>query len=150
MKDRVMRRIFFLTLPLLAAVAQPGCAQQQKVEECNAFVTVINGGIDKVQKITAASPDGGTAVGDLRALADEMDAIATQAEAATINIPELQKLSGDYKAMANEVAAAARELATAVDNVDGEKMKKAQERIVAAVQKEDPLVEQINRFCQTP
>lgn len=135
----------------IALLALGACGEQQKVEECNALVGVINEGIDKVQKITTAAPDGGgTAVSDLRALADEMDAIAKKAEAAPITIGELQKLSGDYRAMATEVAAAARELATAVDNVDGEKMKKAQERIVTAVQKEDPLIEQINRFCQTP
>jgi methyl-accepting chemotaxis protein len=142
-----MRKAALVWISLLALGA---CGEQQKVEECNALVGVINEGIDKVQKITAASPDGGTAVNDLRALADEMDAIAKQAEAAPLTISELQKLSGDYRAMAAEVAAAARELATAVDNVDGEKMKKAQERIVTTVQKEDSLVESINRFCQTP
>ena len=142
-----MRTTALIWISLLALAA---CGEQEKVDECNALVGVINEGIDKVQKITAASPDGGTAVNDLRALADEMEAIAKKAEAAPLTIGELQKLAADYRAMATEVAAAARELSAAVDNVDGEKMKKAQERIVKAVQKEDPLVESINRFCQTP
>lgn len=129
-----------------------GCGSSPKVKECTAFVGVINTGVEKVQKLITASPDasGGSAVEELRTLADEMDTVAQQAEAASLTLPELKKYSGDYQAMAREVAAAARDLATAVDNVDSEKMKSAQDRIVAAVAKEDPLVEEINRFCQTP
>jgi len=52
--------------------------------------------------------------------------------------------------MVAEVATAARELAGAVDNVDVEKMAKAQTRMEKAVKREDPLVESINTFCRTP
>ena len=38
----------------------------------------------------------------------------------------------------------------AVDNVDMENMTKAQTRMDVAVKREDPLIEQLNKFCQAP
>jgi methyl-accepting chemotaxis protein len=137
----------------LLALAIPcltSCAEQTKIKECNALVGVINAGVEKIQKGTTLSPDAGTAVTELRTLADEMDAIAKAAEAVELSIPELKKFSQDYKDMAIEVAASARELAQAVDNVDMEKMTKAQTRMDRAVKREDPLVEEINKFCHAP
>lgn len=119
-------------------------------KECSALVTVINDGIDKLIKITSATPDGGAAATELRAVAREMDGVAQQAAAVELTLAELQQLSGDYQAMVEEVAAGSRELANAVDNVDSEKMKQAREKIAKAVAREDALVERVNRFCQTP
>ncbi len=126
------------------------CGDRRKVEECSALVTVINTGIDKVIKITSATPDEGAAVNELRSVATEMDGVAEQAAAVQLSLAELQQLSGDYQAMVREVAAGSRELADAVDNVDTEKIKTARESIAKAVAREDALVEQVNRFCQTP
>ena len=41
--------------------AAGACGSQQKIEECNALVAVINQGVEKVQKGTTAPPDGGAA-----------------------------------------------------------------------------------------
>ena len=49
-----------------------GCGGQKKIKECNALIAVINSGVEKVQKGTRASPDGGTPVSELRALADDL------------------------------------------------------------------------------
>ncbi|MEZ4446494.1 MAG: hypothetical protein R3B72_45870 [Polyangiaceae bacterium] len=127
-----------------------GCGSQTKIEECNALVGVINTGVEKVQKGVSATPDGGAAVGELRSLADELEAIAGEAAKLKLTLPELTKFSGDYQTMAKNVATAARELADAVDNVDVEKMSEAQTRMETAVKQEDPLVEQINKFCLVP
>jgi methyl-accepting chemotaxis protein len=135
---------------LAAALLSFGCGGKKKVQECNDLVGVINAGVDKIQKGTSKAPDGGAAVGELRALAEEMDGIGKDAAKVQLTLPELQKLSKDYQAMVTEVATAARELAGAVDNVDVEKMSKAQTRMEQAVKREDPVVESINNFCRTP
>jgi hypothetical protein len=135
---------------LLSAASLTGCGEQKKIKECNALVGVINAGVEKIQKGTSASPDAGTAVADLRALAEEMDGIAGEAGKLEPTLPDLQNLNKDYQGMAAEVAAAARDLANAVDNVDVEKMSKAQERMDQAVKREDPIIDAINKFCQTP
>lgn len=143
-----------MRLPLLMLLIAPlalGCGEHQKIKECNALISVINNGVEKVQKGTTSAPDGGSAaIGELRALADEMDAISKEAGAVQVSLPEIGKLSKDYQAMATEVAAAARDLATAVENVDMDGMGKAQERMDAAVKLEDPLIEELNKFCQAP
>lgn len=145
-----MRATVFPTTVVLV-LALNACGSQTKIEECNALVSVINKGVDKVQKGTTATPDGGgAAVDELRALADELDNVAKETAAVKLTLPDLQKFGEDYKAMATEVAASARELADAVDNVDMEKMTAAQARMDAAVKREDPLVGEINKFCQTP
>jgi hypothetical protein len=135
---------------LLSAASLTGCGEQKKIKECNALVSVINAGVEKIQKGTSPSPDAGTAVADLRALAEEMDGIAGEAGKLEPTLPDLQNLNKDYQGMAAEVAAAARDLANAVDNVDVEKMSKAQERMDQAVKREDPIIDAINKFCQTP
>ena len=126
------------------------CADQTKVKECNALVEVINGGVEKIQKVATVAPDGGTPVSELRAMADTMDTLAGDCAKVELSIAELKKYSGDYQAMAKEVATAARELATAVDKVDMEQMSKAQARMEEAVKREDPVVEGINKLCRNP
>jgi methyl-accepting chemotaxis protein len=138
------------SLAALLLVGLVGCGSQKKIEECNALVAVINLGVEKVQKGTTASPDAGAAVDELRALADELDGVAAEASKAKVTLPDLKKFAEEYQAMSAEVATSARELAEAVDNVDMEKMAKAQSRMDTAVKQEDPLVEKINKFCQAP
>jgi DNA repair ATPase RecN len=136
----------------LAAVAAllTGCGEHKKVKECNSFVAVVNGGVDRVQKNINTAPDGGTAVSELNTLAGEMDAIAAETGKVEVTLPELQKFSKRYQTMVGEIAAAARELAAAVDNVDREKMNSSQQQLDQAVKAEGPLVDELNKFCQAP
>jgi len=139
-----------LCFALGAGLTASGCGDQKKIKECNALIGVINAGVEKVQKGTAASPDGGTPVSELRALADGMDVVVKDTEKLELSLGELKQFAQDYKAMTTEIAAAARELAIAVDAVDMEKLSAGQARMEAAVKREDPLVDSINKFCQTP
>lgn len=127
-----------------------GCGEQKKVKECNSFVTVINSGVDRVTKTINTVPDSGAAVNELRSLADEMDAISSETKKVQLSLPDLQKISERYQTMVTDIAGAARELATAVDNVDREKMTEAQATLDSAVKREGPLVEELNKFCQNP
>jgi methyl-accepting chemotaxis protein len=142
--------------PLLLAVAlglglgAAGGAERKKIGECNALIGVINGGVDKIQQGTRAVPDAGMGGKDLRDMADAMDQIAADAAKQQLTLPELAQLAKDYEAMSGEVAAAARELATAYEKVDDEQMKKAQARMEKAVQREEPLVDSINKLCRAP
>ena len=139
-----------LATALSGALLVAGCGGQKKIKECNALITVINSGVEKVQKGTSASPDGGTPVSDLRALADDMDGIVAEAGKLQVTIVELKKFATDYQTMTTEIAASARELATAVDAVDMEKLSAGQARMETAVSRETPLIDEINKFCQTP
>ncbi len=135
---------------LLVATLGMGCGEQKKVKECNSFVSVINTGVDRVTKTLNTTPDSGAAVNELRSLADEMEAISAETKKVQLSMPDLQRISERYQKMVTDIAAAARELATAVDNVDGEKMTAAQTTLDQAVKREGPLVEELNKFCQNP
>ncbi len=131
-------------------VIASGCGEHKKIKECRALIGVINQSVERIQKRASVAPDGGAAVAELRALAGDMDEIVNKAAKVELSLAELTKLRERYGAMVGEVAEAARKLAAAVDKVDVEKMTKAQNRMERAVKREDPLVEEINKYCQSP
>ena len=148
MQTLLLKRHHLLVAGL--ALLLNGCGEQKKVKECNSFVTVINSGVDRVTKTINTVPDSGAAVNELRSLAEEMEAISGETKKVQLSLPDLQKISESYQKMVTDIAAAARELATAVDNVDREKMTEAQATLDQAVKREGPLVEELNKFCQNP
>jgi len=131
-----------------AASAEPSSIPvQNKTAECNRLVEVINAAVDSLMKGSSAGSDS-SAAEELNALAGQMDAVAVDAAKVELTVPELKKFADDYRKMAETVAAAARETAAAVDAKDAAKVSSAQERMEKAVKEEDPLVDDINRFCQ--
>jgi outer membrane murein-binding lipoprotein Lpp len=147
---RMSARFGWSLLFLGLTVGVTGCGEQKKVKECNSFVSAVNAGVDRVTKTINTVPDSGAAVNELRSLADEMEAISAETKKVQISLPDLQKISERYQTMVGDIAAAARELAVAVDSVDRENMTKAQGTLDQAVKREGPLVEDLNKYCQTP
>jgi methyl-accepting chemotaxis protein len=144
-----------LAAPLAAILAGAvlslgACGERKKVTECNALVAVINEGVEEIQRGARSAPDGGPGAAELRTMAETMDGIAGKAAKLELSISELQTHAKDYEAMAKEIGTAARELAAAFEKVDETAMRTAQNRMEKAVQKEEPLVEAINKFCRTP
>jgi ABC-type Zn uptake system ZnuABC Zn-binding protein ZnuA len=133
----------------LLALGAAGCGQK-RVTECNGIIQVINTGVASLEKGPKIEGDPATGVADLKAMADSMDKVAGDAAKVELTIPELKKYSTDYQAMAKEVSKAARDMATAAEAKDVTKITSAQTAMEAAVKKEDPLVDSINKFCQQP
>lgn len=133
----------------LGLVAGAGGCGQNKVSECNALIEVINKGVQSIEKGTKAGTDQGGS-SELKAMADAMDKVAADAAQVKLTTQELQKFSSEYQAMAKDVAKAARDLATAADANDADKSNAAQAAIEKAIKQEDPLVDNINKFCQAP
>lgn len=144
-QTRLALRAAALALTVLAA---SGCGQK-KIAECNAVVQVINAGVVSLEKApkNEADPSG---VSDLRAMADAMDKIAADAASVQLTLPELRKLRDDYQKMAKDIAKAERELASAAQDRDTARRTTAESTLDAAVKQEDPLVDQINKYCQAP
>lgn len=133
-----------------ALLGQASCADQTKTRECNALIGAINEGVQRVQQQAVPGDAGASGVGEVRDMAETMDAVAQQTGRVALSVDELKGYAGEYGSMVKEVAEAARELASAIDKVDMEAMRKAQSRIDDAVKKEDPLVEGLNTFCRNP
>jgi hypothetical protein len=141
---RSSRRVTLLLAALLVASA-PGC-EKKRVTECNALITVINGGIQSLEKKEPPKLDA-SGIGELKALADVLDKVATDASQVELTFTELKTFSTDYQGMAKEVAKTAREMASAAEAKDDKKMTVAQGAMEKAVKQEDPLVDGINKFC---
>ena len=125
-----------------------GCGQK-KLTECTALVSVINVGVVSLEKAPKNEADP-TGISDLRAMADAMDKVGADAAAVQLTMPELKKLRDEYHRMAKDIAKAERELAGAAQERDAARRSAAEGTLDAAVKQEDPLVDQINKYCQGP
>jgi hypothetical protein len=132
----------------LLAAASLGCGQK-KITEGNAVVQVINAGVVSLEKAPKNEADP-TGVSDLKAMAEAMDKVAADAAAVQLTLPELKKIRDDYHRMAKDIAKAERELASAAQERDAARRGAAESTLDAAVKQEDPLIDQINKFCQSP
>jgi len=130
------------------AAATAGCGQR-KIAECNALVQVINTGVVSLEKAPKNESDP-SGISDLRAMADAMDKVAADAGNVQLTMAELKKLRDDYHKMAKNIAKAERELAAAAEARNTARRTVAEATLEAAVKQEDPLVDQINKYCQTP
>ena len=83
-------------------------------------------------------------------MAASMDRVADSAAKIELTIPELKKLAADYHRMAREIARTEKELAAAAEARNVEKRAAAEKALETAVKQEDPIVDGINKFCQSP
>jgi hypothetical protein len=140
------------TVPALLALALGACATgcgQKKITECNALVQVINAGVVSLEKAPKTEGDP-TGVSDLKAMADAMDRVAGDTAGVQLTLPELKKMRDDYQRMAKDIAKAERELGSAAEEHNPARRTAAEGALDSAVKQEDPLVDQINKYCQTP
>lgn len=133
---------------MLLAAATAGCGQK-KIAECNALVQVINAGVVSLEKAPKNESDP-SGISDLKAMADAMDKVAADASSVQLTVPELKKLRDDYHKMAKDIAKAERELAAAAEERNTARRSAAEGTLEAAVKREDPLVDSINKYCQAP
>jgi hypothetical protein len=129
----------------LGLVGSGGCGTK-KITECNNLVNQINAGVASLEKGAKPSGDSNDVAG-LKSMADAMDKVASDTSKVEVTIPELKKFSSDYQTMTKEVAKAFRDMATAAEAKDMDKINAAQQALDKAVKQEDPLVDSINKFC---
>jgi hypothetical protein len=138
-----------LVLGVLALAAALGGCGQKRVSECNALILVINGGVQGLEKAPKPENDP-TGVSELKVMAERMDKVAGDTASVPVTITEVKRFSSEYQKMAKDIAKAARDLAAAAESRDAAKRAAAEQSLDAAVKQEDPLVDAINKFCQTP
>jgi len=143
------RRITGLTIVGAALLLGATGCSQKKNAECNALITVINTGVQALEKTPKTESDP-TGLSDLRGMATSMDKVATDIGNVPLTIPEIRKFSTDYQKMVKDIAKAERDLAAAAEGRDQPKRSAAEIALDTAVKPEDPLVDSINKFCQAP
>jgi hypothetical protein len=136
--------------PTAAAAKQ---LEERKLAECNALIEVINTGVAALEGAPQSSSrtmrSSQPAVDDLTVMAAMMEEIASAAAKVQVTTPELERLSGEYQTMARQVGAGARALITAARAHDAAGVQAAHETVKRAAAREDPIVDEINEFCQS-
>jgi hypothetical protein len=142
-----MRPIMALAIMTSAlSVSVVGCGSK-KHAECGELVGVINRGIGALEKGQKQEKNDPSGTLELRAMADTADKTADEASKLELSLPETKGIATRYAQMAKDVAKAAREIADAAEKKDLDRIAKGRTALTAAVEKEDPIVQELNKLC---
>jgi ABC-type transporter Mla subunit MlaD len=141
----------FLAAAGAIALATTGCGKIKKTSECNTFIDKVNASLKEIEKhTTKKSDDEAQTIAGMQKLGELYTALAKDVGDLEITTKDLEKHVGEYQQMAERAASTARDVATAVQAKDGDKIDKAQKEFDRIVKQEDELVNKINSFCQAP
>jgi len=133
-------------LPVVVALGFLACTATKK-NECGTLVSVINAGLEQLENGQQQRKNDPTGTVELRAMAAVMDQAAVSTAKLSLATPELKSLANRYEAMSKDIAKNARELADAAEKKDLDKLGKAQNALNDALKLEDPIVDDLNKFC---
>jgi hypothetical protein len=140
-----------LVLLVLACAALFGCGKMKKAKECNAFIDKVNASLPEIQKAANAdSDDLKASAASMKKVAELYDKLGTDLGAQSISTDELKKFATEYQQMCTKASGAARKVAEAFDTTDLTKAEGAKKELDEVEKQEDALVDNINKFCQTP
>lgn len=131
------------------ALAVVGCGNARQ-GECARLISAVNGGLTQLEAAQQQVKNDPTRTNELRSMADVMDKAAADAAALELTTGELKQLSQRYQTMAKDTAKNAREVALAYEKHDAEGQRKAQVALNEALKLEDPIIDDINKFCGEP
>jgi hypothetical protein len=115
------------------------------VGECKALVTVINESVTKVTRSAQKDPPST----ELLRLASDMQDTMTRLTRVELTDARLEAFAERYRAMAGEISSSAKGLAKATDGFDPQGMQASELSFETALKLEDPLVTELNSYCQT-
>jgi methyl-accepting chemotaxis protein len=135
----------------LIALSVSGCGKIKKTSECNTFIDKVNASLKEIEKHTSTKAENeAQTISGMKRLGDLYEQLAKDVGAIEIATPELKKHVGDYQAMAQRASTTSRDVASAVEAKDGDRIDKAQKEFDQIVKQEDELVNKINSYCQAP
>jgi ABC-type transporter Mla subunit MlaD len=133
------------------ALAITGCGKIKKTSECNTFIDKVNASLKEIEKHTTKKSDNeAQTIEGMQKLSELYSALAKEVGGLEIKTPDLKQQVVEYQQMAERAASTSRDVASAVQAKDGEKIDKAQKEFDRIVKQEDELVNKINSFCQAP
>lgn len=134
-------------VPDRAQATLPGTISAGRVvAECKALVTIINESVTKMNQ----PAQGGLASAELTRLATDMEDTVARLDRVQLTDEHLERLADRYKAMAAKISASATGLAKAVEGFDPQGIQASEKHFETALALEDPLVSDLNQYCQRP
>jgi hypothetical protein len=147
---------------VVTVAAAAGC--DSKFQDCKSVIDTINSSVERMKKLPAMGmADAAKAAEELRGFGKAMTEEADKIGGIKVETAELKGHVEEYAGMIRDVAKAANDRAAALDDIaklekaastDQAKMNEAtkkeedaQKALQKATEKEDPLVDKINKFC---
>jgi len=142
-----MRRygLFLLALAALPfGVLSCGAAKQNG---CTALINVVNGGLQDLENGQQQAKNDPSESTELRVMSGALEKAGAAAAQLELTLPELKAISLRYQAMARDVSKHARDIADAADKKDLDKLAKSRALLNETLKLEDPIVDDLNKFC---
>ncbi|MCU0569647.1 MAG: hypothetical protein MUF49_24130 [Oculatellaceae cyanobacterium Prado106] len=138
------RNILTVSTAIALGLLVVSCSEN-KASQCNKLIGVANQAVQSVEEVTStATPDN----------IDALNRIATAAEQAnqgmrnlSLGDQELRRFQERFVAMYDETNRATRALVAAAQQKDAAASQTAFEALKTATDKEAPLVDQVNQYC---
>lgn len=108
---------------------------------------LVNTGLEQLENGRQQQKNDPTKTVELRKMADQVEKTSTDAAALSIATPEVKTFSTRYASMTKDIAKNAREVADAHEKNDLSRLEKARAALNETLKLEDPLVDEINKFC---
>lgn len=134
-------RFSLLPLALLTGLVLVSCSESLK-SQCSRFGTTVNGYSKQVKDNPPKN------FNDLSRIANDLDKYATELEAIKLNDQKLREFQGRFVAMYQQTSAASRKLVAASNKPDPKTGLAALTELQTAVKQEEPLLKDVNEYCQ--
>ncbi|MCC6526415.1 MAG: hypothetical protein IT373_27455 [Polyangiaceae bacterium] len=134
------RPTILFTVAALAGTTLAAC-QGKRIEECNALIGVINDEQQQVKPAQSQEP------ADFERVAERLAETARRVADVSLTVEALREHRDAYQALVNDIAEVMRGAAQALRDRDGKKLDAARTLERQVGEREDELVETINRYC---
>ncbi|MBL8744633.1 MAG: hypothetical protein JNK04_26170 [Myxococcales bacterium] len=132
------------TLGLSLGLVSCGASKQNG---CTALINVVNSGLSELENGKQQAKNDPSQSTELRLMADALEKAGAAAAQLELTVPELKAISLRYQAMARDLSKHARDVADAAEKKDNDKLQKARGLLNETLKLEDPIVDDLNKFC---
>lgn len=138
----------FIALGLMATTQPIAQAQTppDRATQCSNLIAVANRAVSSVQEITRGSSNSNAE--DMIKIADAADQASSEMQALQLTDTQLQDYQARFLEMYSGTSQATRDLADASNSGDSDRAQEAFNALVTATDKEGPLVNDVNQYCQ--
>ena len=130
----------------LVALGLTACSS--KVDQCNQLIDVANRAVTEVESVTTAESGEENNAAAFTSIAETAQQAASQLESVDLTDEQLQTFRQRFIKLYRETSEATEQLVTAVEAQDLPAAEAAYDKLETATSQEQPLVNEVNQYCQ--
>lgn len=142
--ETVTKRISQISV-LMIALLVASCSES-KVSQCSKLINIANQAVRGVEQVSdSARPDS---IEQMNEIADVANGAKAEMEALQLNDEQLRSYQTRFVTMYTDTNQATRDLVTAAEAKDAQAAKQAFNALQTATAQEEPLVTEVNGYCE--